>query len=346
MSCEPVGYAILGCGNIAGRHAQSLAALSEARLVAAADPLRERACALAERYDARPETSVEALAGADDIEAVVISAPAPLHAALASKLIASGKHVLIEKPIDTDPTAARALVARAHPRHAILSVVSQHRFGLDVGWLRDRVRDGALGRPISIVASSLWSRDQHYYEAAPGRGRSDASEGGVLLNQAVHTIDLLLWIFGPARSLSASCATLTHRIAVEDNACIQVRLESGALATLIASTSVFPQASERFEVHFEHGAVVLEKGRVVMLQSRPDRPLPPLPSHSAPAETDRLEGFRLQHLDFIAAVRGDREPLVTGPEACAVTELVAAAYASARDARSVDLDSSCGSPSE
>lgn len=339
MSQEPLGYAILGCGKIAERHAQSLASLREARLVAAADPVCERALALAERYSARAETSVEALAGSGDVEAVLISAPAPLHAALASKLIASGKHVLIEKPIDSDPTAARALVARAQAQGTVLSVVSQHRFGTDVGWLRARVRDGALGRPISIVASSLWSRDQRYYEEAPGRGLSTASEGGVLLNQAVHSIDLLLWIFGPATSLSATSATLTHRIAVEDNAAVQMELRSGALATLVASTSVFPQASERFEVHFEQGQVVLEKGRVIQLETRTDDPLPPLPSHSAAPETDRLEGFRRQHLDFIGAIRDRREPLVTGSEACAVAELIAAAYASAREGRRLDLDS-------
>jgi len=336
MSDSRLRFAILGCGNVAQRHAECLAALEGARLVAVADLIAERAEALASRHGARAERSVDALAQSADVDAVLVSTPPALHAALGTRLVERDKHVLLEKPIDLDAEAARALVQLSAERGVRLSVVSQHRFRDDVGWLRALVAEQPLGRPVHVHASSLWSRDQKYYEAAPGRGLTDRADGGVLLNQAVHTVDLMLWMFGPAREVSAQVATLTHRIAVEDSAVVCATLESGALATLVASTSVYPQSSERFEVRFEHGIVVLEGGRVSRIETRPERAQLKPPSAQLPPP-DPLDGFRRQYHDFIRAARGESEPCVTGAESCEVLDFIQAAYRSAASGRVVSL---------
>lgn len=336
MSGSPLRFAVLGCGNVAQRHAQCLADLDGARLVAVADPIAERAEALASRHGVRAENGVDALAHSADVDAVLVSTPPTLHAALGARLVEQGKHVLLEKPIDLDPEAARALVRLSAERDVRLSVVSQHRFRDDVSWLRALASEQTLGRPIHVHASSLWSRDQNYYESAPGRGHTDPADGGVLLNQAVHTIDLLLWMFGPAREVSAQTATLTHRIAVEDSAVVSATLEGGVLVTLVASTSVYPQSSERFEVRFEHGIVVLEGGRVTRIEMRPNHPPLDAPNAERPP-TDPLEGFRRQYRDFVRAARGGSEPCVTGAESCAVLDFIRAAYRSAATGRSVSL---------
>jgi UDP-N-acetyl-2-amino-2-deoxyglucuronate dehydrogenase len=336
MSGSPLRFAVLGCGNVAQRHAQCLADLEGTRLVAVADPIAERAEALASRHGVRAEAGVDALAHSVDVDAVLVSTPPTLHAALGTRLVEQGKHVLLEKPIDLDPEAARALVRLSAERDVRLSVVSQHRFRDDIGWLRTLAVEQPLGRPIHVYASSLWSRDQKYYESAPGRGHTDRADGGVLLNQAVHTVDLLLWMFGRAREVSAQLATLTHQIAVEDSAVVNATLASGVLVTLVASTSVYPQRSESFEVRFEHGTVVLDGGQIRRIETRPDGPeLTPPGAESPPS--DALEGFRRQYRDFVRAARGGSEPCVTGVESCAVLDFIHAAYRSAATGRSVTL---------
>jgi predicted dehydrogenase len=288
-----------------------------------------RAERLAAEFGVSRIESTSALAQRDDVDAVVLCVPADRHAEIGVELAEAGKHVLTEKPIDTDPARALALIRAAARHRVVLSVVSQHRFHADVLWLRELLARRVLGQPLLIDAFSLWSRDQAYYDAAPGRGRHLRSEGGVLLNQAVHCLDLMLWLFGPVASAMACQGTLTHRIAVEDTAALTLSFESGALGTLVASTSGLQEA-ERLEVRCEQGSVVLAGG--VVTRSEWSRGLepgsPPSRLEAKPRESDPLEPFRCQHRDFARAIASRTAPTVTGAESLAVLELIRAAYCS------------------
>jgi predicted dehydrogenase len=331
---QPLRFGLVGCGNIAARHAQALCELPETALCAVVDLERARAEKFAAEYGAQVLPDVAALAGRDDVDAVMLCLPADRHAEAGLVLAAAGKHVLCEKPIDVDPERARRLVQVARERAVTLSVVSQNRFGDDVLWLRQAIQSGALGRPVLIQVESLWQRDQAYYDGAPGRGRTDRREGGVLLNQAVHGVDLMLWLFGEAASVGSHAATLTHQLAAEDTIALSLAFRSGALGTCIASTSSL-QEPERVEVRCERATARLVGGIVVQLEHTGELALRSPPSRAAPKPpaSDRLELFRRQHRDFARAVAARSEPSVTGPQALGVLELILAAYRSAESGR-------------
>lgn len=328
MTQAPVRIGLVGCGNIANRHASALDGLSEATLAAAYDLDPARATAFAEQHNVPATASFDELLRRDDIDALLITTPATTHGELAHAAVESGKHVLIEKPIDVDLEAADRLIAAAYARNITVSVVSQNRFFDDVLWAHDLLRRGALGLPISATVFSLWSRDQKYYDAAPGRGRHDEREGGVLLNQAVHCVDLMLWLMGPTRSVHAFRALRTHQMAAEDTGCVLVEFESGAIGTLLSSTAIYPQEPERLELRCENGTIVLSGGRAIAFEHRSPAKIagPPL-GGNAPAP-DKLDAFRRQHQDFANAIRTSQDPLVTAADARAALEFILCATSS------------------
>lgn len=322
----PLRYGLIGCGNIAGRHATAIRETPAAALVAVSDLDPARASALAAEHGVEVAPTMAALLGRDDVDAVVVTAPATVHAELAMAAIESGKHALVEKPIDVRLDDAERVVAEAAKRGLRLSVVSQNRFHDDMLWARDVIAGGALGRPVMASVFSLWRRDQKYYDSAPGRGRHDALEGGVLLNQAVHAADLMLWLMGPAKSALAHRSLRTHEIAAEDTCVVAVDFESGAVGTLQTTTSIFDAEPERLELRFERGTIVIQGGKVLRHAFAEGVDAPPPPSASGAPDPDRLEPFRRQHADFCAAVREGRDPLVTPAEALGVLRLITQAY--------------------
>lgn len=337
MTQRSIGVAIVGCGNIADRHASAIADVTETNLVTVHDLDPARAAAFAAKHGVEPQDRYVDLLRRHDVDVVVVTAPATVHAELALPAVESGKHVLIEKPLDVDLGAAETLVRAADHHGVRLSVVSQNRFHDDVLWLHDLVRAGRLGRPISFTGFSLWSRGQAYYDEAPGRGRHDAREGGVLLNQGVHLTDLMLWLFGRARSVSAHAARLTHEMAAEDTISLSVEFESGALGSLQASTSIHPQEPERIELRCENGTAVISGGKIARFAVRDGIEVEPPPSQRGAATDDRLEPFRRQHRDFATAVLRDESPLVTPSQARDVVALIGAAYRSASRGERVAL---------
>ncbi|HXX48777.1 MAG TPA: Gfo/Idh/MocA family oxidoreductase, partial [Myxococcota bacterium] len=196
---------------------------------------------------------------------------------------------------------------------------------------------GRLGRLVLAEAATIWRRDQAYYDAAPGRGRHVRAEGGVLLNQGVHILDLLLWLCGPVQAVSSHSATLTHAMAAEDTSALSLRFTSGALGTVVGTTSTLAEP-ERIELRCELATVAIAGGVVTRFQSEPSAGLSPPPGLSGKAmPSDKLEPFRRQHRDFAEAVRAKRAPTVTGAEGLAVVELIAAAYRAAETGASVPL---------
>lgn len=344
MTQTSVGFAIVGCGKIARRHARCISESKRSHLVSVYDRDPQRTAAFAarvtsaEQQGVRPAASYEELLKRDDIDALLVAAPATVHAELALAAVESKKHVLVEKPIDVDVDAARTLVRAAEHHRVKLSVVSQNRFHDDHLWLDDQLRKGRLGRPVITSVFSLWNRDQAYYEEAPGRGLDDPREGGVLLNQGVHFVDLMLWLFGKATAVTCQRGLVTHQIAAEDTAVLTIEFASGAFGTFQSSTSVYPQEPARIEVRCELGSVVVRGGKAVDYEWREDLDLPLPPSAQAAGyETDRLAPFRRQHHDFAGAILDDRAPLVSGEQAVRVVELIQAAYESADRGQRVSL---------
>src|SRR3984885_15099798 len=248
------GFGIVGTGVIAAIHANAIAQLSktglaksglaksglaDARLVAVTDVAADAAAAFAAAYGCPAEPDLDALLGRPDVEGGCVCVPGGLPAEVGVRAAEAGKHLVVEKPIDVSLDAADRLIDAARAAGVALTVISQHRFDPGLIELKRLLDDGTLGRLVLAEASTKWYRAQSYYDSAAWRG-TYAMDGGSLMNQGVHYVDLLRWCLGPPAEVTAVCTTQTHQIEVEDTALGIVRFASGAVGTILSSTAAFP----------------------------------------------------------------------------------------------------------
>jgi UDP-N-acetyl-2-amino-2-deoxyglucuronate dehydrogenase len=343
MIDTPIRFGLVGAGAISSQHLEALDAIPGARIAVIASASEERARAAGKRWGVPWTTQLDALLARDDVDAVAISTPSGLHPGQALAALRSGKHVLVEKPIALSNADARAVVEEAHRRGLVAATVSQRRFEPMVRAIRDVVADGALGRIAMIVAEGFYYRPQSYYDSAAWRG-TVALDGGVLMNQAIHTIDLLRWIGGPVERVAGHVATLGHEMEAEDSATVSLRFASGALGAILATTCAATERPTELRIHGERGHIRLV-GEDAAEWSVPDRSVPVV-DRSAGAEgvaaasatwgTNAI-GYVRQYTDFIAAIRDHREAAVTAEDGAAALEIVLAAYESSRTGCAVEL---------
>jgi UDP-N-acetyl-2-amino-2-deoxyglucuronate dehydrogenase len=343
---RPRGFGIVGAGVISGAHANAIASLPDAALVAVTDIEPERARAFAAKHGCAAEPDLDALLARDDVDVVSVCVPSGRHAEVGIRAAAAGKHLIVEKPVDVSLAAADRLISAARDAGIVLTVVSQHRFDRGLVEVRRLLDDGQLGRLVLGEASTKWYRSQAYYDSAAWRG-TWALDGGSLLNQGIHYLDLLLWTMGPVAEVTALYSTQTHQTEVEDAALAVLRFASGALGTVVASTAVYPGFAQRLEISGTGGTVVVEDGEIVRRELRADTADPGLrvpaapgtvPSAAAanPAGLD-VDSHAAQIGDLLAALEEGRPPAVTGEDGRAALEVVCAVYESARAGRAVRL---------
>lgn len=333
MSDAALRVGILGYGSIGRAHHRALAECEGAEVVAAtrprsADPALDSSLAWCE--------SAEELIGRADIDVIAVCTPSGSHAAQAIEALQAGKHVVVEKPLCLELEAGERAVRLARSSGLLLSVISQRRFEPQNVHLRALLARGVLGRPILAEALVRWYRGQEYYDSAPWRGTL-AEDGGVLLNQAVHVLDLLCWLLGPVDEVSAATATLGHEMEAEDTAVATLRFASGALGVVAASTATRPGLPAELNLFLERGAVGVHDDRVVRWDVPESVPRPPEAAGAGSGAADPAAVTALGHArqwrDIVAAVAEGREPAVTGEDGLATAAVVLAAYASARAGR-------------
>jgi UDP-N-acetyl-2-amino-2-deoxyglucuronate dehydrogenase len=337
-----VGVGVVGCGSIGPLHAEALARVDGARLVAVADTRAERAGALATRYGVSACASLEDLLAVPGVDLVCVCTPSGTHGELAVEAARAGRHVVLEKPIDVSLEAADAAIAACAAAGVTLSVVSQHRFDPGVLTLKEALERGELGKVSLAEARAWWYRTQAYYDSDSWRGTA-ALDGGALMNQGVHLVDLLMHLLGPVRSVFARAATVAHQIECEDLALVSAELASGALASLAVTTASYPGAPETLGVTGDKASVLLEAGSVVSWRVAEDSAydLGPQPQHAASAAAGSanlaVTAHRAQLQDVVDAVRNGRSPAVTGDDGRRALQFVRAAYESAASGREVLL---------
>jgi UDP-N-acetyl-2-amino-2-deoxyglucuronate dehydrogenase len=336
----PIGIAVIGCGGIGHTHARAARDLSGARLVGVSSRDADKARRVAEAEGCRHTSDAAALIADPEVALVTIATSSGSHAALALQALAAGKHVVIEKPLAMTAADGRRVIATAAERGLTLSVIFQRRFEPGFQAVAAAVASGALGRVRLIEASCPYFRPQSYYDSAAWRG-TIADDGGALMNQGIHLVDLLLWVGGPARRVVAQVATQAHRMEAEDLALAVVSLDSGALATLLASTNLTPGFPHALNVYGEHGAIRTEGGAVTHW-SVPGSDAPAAVVNSAGAASPggafwSLAQHRAQLADVVAAIREGRAPAITGQDGLRAVALVEAVYEAARTGQAVTL---------
>jgi UDP-N-acetyl-2-amino-2-deoxyglucuronate dehydrogenase len=363
---ETLRVAVVGCGVIGRHHGRVVTAHDGLVVTAAVDAVLPAAMALADEIEAagvaRPvvaSTLDEALETAE-IDLVVICSPSGLHVQLAETAIAAGRHVVIEKPLDVSIARARRISELAHEaaeRGLVVSVISQHRFDPASTLVAQAAHDGRFGRLTSGVASIGWWRSQDYYDSGEWRGTWALDGGGAVMNQGVHTVDLLVWMLGRPVEISAQTGLVAHeRIEVEDVAVATIRFESGALAVVHATTAAYPGDLTRIQVHGDRGTGIVTDDRLEFFHAAPrdvamglqgslDKGnqaaghLPDDQMVGGPEEKDHfLRGHTRQYDDIVGAIREGRAPRVTVDDALLSLATVKSIYVAATLGRPVLVD--------
>jgi predicted dehydrogenase len=254
----------------------------------------------------------------------------------------SGKPIQVQKPIAVDLTVAREMVEVTSAAGVALGVVSQHRFDDSSQFLHRAIGAGRLGKLLQCDAYVKWYRSPEYY-ARPVKGSWKGEGGGALINQGIHQIDLMRWIVGPVREVSAMWQLGgLHRIESEDIVNTLFRFANGATGVVQASTAFAPGYTERLEVHGTKGTAVISGDRLTAWDVKDDEgEAPPLATDVASGASDpmaiSLEPFERQFRDFADAIRTGRRPLVSGEEGCQALELVDAVYRSCRTGQRIEI---------
>jgi predicted dehydrogenase len=330
-------FGILGAGVIGTIHARLIASIpdEQATLAAVADTSQEAARRLADSHGCLALRTVGDLTARDDVDAVSVCLPSGLHAKAAVAALDAGKHVIIEKPIDITLAAADEIIAAERRSGRTVTVISQRRFQPGFRFAHDAASSGRLGRITLAMAESTFWRSQGYYDSGDWRGSMALDGGGALMNQGIHALDLVTWILGEPAQVSAYSGILAHdRIEVEDTLTASIRFASGALATLTATTGAYPDRPVRLTVAGDAGTAVVADERLAFLSTRDGEPGrsgggAAIAEASVAVHID--DAHRAQYLDFIAAVRDHRAPLVTTGDGRRALALVLASYESARN---------------
>jgi len=350
VSKVKIRTAVISAGKVADIHASILATQPDSEFVAVCSRTLEKAEALATRFHVKAYADIPTMIQEMGVEAVIVGTPHPAHAAPAIQAMDQGVHVLIEKPLAASLADCDAMIAAAKRNDVKLGVISQRRWYASSQRVKTAIESGKIGKPILGIATLFGWRDQQYYESDPWRGRWETEGGGVLVNQAPHQLDLLLWYMGEIDELVGYWANLNHPyIEVEDTALAIVRFKSGALGNIILSNSQNPGLYGNVHVFGENGAsigVQTDGGSMFIagmtsVQEPPVNDLWTIPGEDKMLSQWQVEDramfaavdpikyyFALQIEDFLDAIAVDRNPAVTAVDGRRVVELFTAIYRS------------------
>jgi predicted dehydrogenase len=329
---KKIGLAIVGLGPASQPHSKSLLDLSDQiEVYWAASRSPERISAYQQQFPFRTTTDIEAAINDPAVDAVLVLTPPSSHLDVSQRCFAAGKHVLVEKPLELTLERAERLVASASAAGRRLGVVLQHRFRPASLRLRQILDAGGLGTVQAGFLSVPWWRPQSYYDE-PGRGTLARDGGGVLLTQAIHSLDLFRSLVGVSKVIAADVRTTElHRMETEDYVAALLRLGNGAPGTLMTTTAAYPGHPERIEIIGTKGFASLIGGtlRLSLLNGEEEIVEAEGSTGSGASIMDfPHDAHRALIADFIEAVRNDRQPFVSGEEALESQRLVATVLSS------------------
>jgi predicted dehydrogenase len=340
VAARPFRFGLIGAGVAAEIHITAMQTLPDVEVRAIADAVPERARALATRFGI-PEVheSGEELAARAPVDAVAVLTPHHLHLPYVLAAARAGRHVLVEKAMAHTLAAADEQIDACRTHGVTLAGIFQNRFTLAARRLSETVTSGELGRVFLASVTVKEHRSPSYFLASPWRGRKAEAGGGVLMIQAIHMIDLLLWVLGMPRRVVAHTRTAVHDVGVEDVAIGLLEFEGGVTAALQATTGAMPEQPPAVEIHGDRGTATVSGswGHLAFRLRTAAEPAGDLASEPRPAGP-AVEPYAAQIADFVAAVRERRPPLVDGAEARKALVVVDALYRSAGKREWVTID--------
>jgi UDP-N-acetyl-2-amino-2-deoxyglucuronate dehydrogenase len=338
MTAPKLRLALIGAGLASAPHVRSLQELTHAadvRWVVGRTETRGGAVA-AQLPGARATTDIAAVLADPEVDAAIVLTPADSHLELVRALAVAGKHVLLEKPLATSLDDSVAVVEACRRAGVRLGVVLQHRFHPAARAFAESMAGGALGEMTSAAVEVRWWRPQSYYDE-PGRGTRARDGGGVLMTQAIHTLDLFLTLAGvPAQVTAFAGTSAAHRMECEDIVAAALRYANGAVATVNATTAAPPGFDARIEIAGTRGSATLAAGRLE-LRALDGSVQTAGEAQGSGAGADPMAFPHRAHCavieDFIAAIAERRDPMVSGASALPVHRLIDTLLAAAAQGR-------------
>lgn len=347
MTQRTLRVGVIGCGKIARSHAEAVRDIPDAELVAFCDADLSRAQAFAEEFGASLATeSLETFLAKGNLDVALICTPHPLHEQQVIACAEAGVNVLCEKPIAVKLESADRMIEAADRAEVSFGVIFQRRFWPSTQRIRKAIDAGEMGKLTFGSASALLWRPESYFAADPWRGKWATEGGGVMMNQAIHAVDLLQWFMGPAVEVYGRIALLAHGdyIDVEDTVAATVTFESGALGVIEAITTINPDFGYRVAVYGDNGATA-------SVHENPEGTLgindlwtfgPGAEARAAWEAAEKGQpGFpkyhQLQIAEFLDAVRAGWPPAITGRDARNSLAIILGIYESSRTGKPVDL---------
>jgi len=337
---KPLRFAIVGCGRIAPRHAESLLKIEGVELVACAEVQPDRLGKFTEKYQVKGFRSISELVQWGEFDVACVCTPSGMHPVHSIELMKAGKHVVVEKPMALRLSDADEMIQVSKQEKVRLFVVKQNRYNPPVKALRKAIEEGRFGKLVLGTTRVRWNRDQRYYAQDSWRG-TWALDGGVFANQASHHIDLLEWCMGEVETVYAKTATQLVDIECEDTGVVVLKFKSGALGLIEATTATRPKDLEgSLSILGEKGSVeiggfaVNEIRHFNFTESRPEDTEVRLKYSSNPPN---VYGFGHQHYlqNVVDVLKTDAIPLVDGIEGRKSLELITAIYASAESGKEI-----------
>ena len=344
---------VIGCGKVGPFHAAAYQKIENCELYAVYDVQEDRAEAFAKKYNVKAYTSIEAMIKESGLDVVSICTPHPVHRQAAVEALRFGANIAIEKPLASSLEDCDAILEAAETNHTTGTAICQRRFFPPSMRIRNAIDDGKIGRPILGTVNMYGWRDMAYYASDPWRGTWKGEGGGVLVNQAPHQLDLLLWYMGEIDELYGMWDTLNHPdLEVEDTALAVIRFKNGGMGNIVVSNSQNPALYGKVHVHGENGASVgvqtdggaMFIAGVSSITEAPYNDIWTVPGEEVLKDQwkeadeayfktiDATTHFHYVQLnDFIEALRSGRRPLISLEDARRTVELFTAIYRSQRD---------------
>jgi UDP-N-acetyl-2-amino-2-deoxyglucuronate dehydrogenase len=345
------GFGIIGCGMIADFHAKALEQVRGGKLVACYDVRPEGVERVSKAFGATPYTDMKAFLAHPGLDIVTIATPSGAHMEPCLAAAKAGKHVICEKPLEVTLERCDRMIAACKKARVLLAGVFQSRVSGAVNALKKAVDQGRFGRISLADASVKWFRPQSYYDSGAWRGTYKLDGGGALMNQSIHTIDILQWLVGPIESIGAFADCLTHkRLETEDTAVAVLRFKNGALGVLEGATSATPGHPRQIQISGENGSVFLEDDKFTCWQFNKERKSDAAimkefgassggagGGGAADPKAISIVGHVMLFQDLVRALKTGKKPTVDGVEARKSVEIILAVYQSAQTGKLVHL---------
>jgi predicted dehydrogenase len=334
---------------IANFHARAIAEIRGAKVVACFDAVPAAADRLAAATGCRAYHRLADLLADSAVDVVTVGTPSGAHLEPAVAAARAGKHVIVEKPLEITLARCDQIIRECDKNKVTLSAIFPSRFHQSSVELKRAVDAGRFGRLTLGESYVKWYRTQAYYDSGAWRGTWELDGGGALMNQAIHSVDILAWLLGPVAEITAHTGLLAHqRIAVEDTAVATLKFTSGALGVLEASTAAYPGYLKRIEVHGSEGSAAMEEEDVVAwdfakkargdaaVHARMAGRISTAGGASDPAAIGH-HGHAAQFRDVLAAIRENRKPAIDGHEGRRSVEIILGVYKAAETGKAVKL---------